>query len=176
MHRDFPANPDDRLGTLYEGTRTLLDGFGIINGLAFSPDSKTAYVSDSIASRQTIWAYDYDLTDGAWTNQRLFFDCNAVAGRPDGGAMDSEGCYWMAGVAGWQLVRLTPRGDVDMIIPMPIEKPTRIAFGGSDLSTLYVTSIGAGLADDATQPHAGGLFALTVPGISGVAFHEAKHS
>jgi len=165
-------------GTLYcldgdRSVRTINDGYFVINGLAFSPDGTTAYVSDSAAWVQTIWAYDYDLDEGVWSNKRTFFDCSAVAGRPDGGAVDADGCYWMAGVSGWELVRITPDGKVDMEIRMPIEKPTRIAFGGANLDTLYVTSIGAGgvtAGTEARQPQAGGLFALQVPGVQGLEF------
>jgi sugar lactone lactonase YvrE len=71
----------------------------------------------------------------------------------------------MAGVGGWELVRFTPKGEVDRVIAMPIEKPTKIAFGGRGLDTLYVTSIAA---QDPSQPQAGGLFALRVPGVTGL--------
>ena len=56
-----------------------------------------------------------------------------------------------------------------MVIPMPAEKPTRIAFGGTDLDTLYVTTIGAGITPgtERRQPQAGGIFALRVPGVTG---------
>ena len=163
-------------GTLYrldadESVTTVRGDLFVVNGLAFSPDGRTAYLSDSYPERQTIWAHDYDPDTAAWTNARVFFDARAVDGRPDGGAVDAEGCYWMAGVGGWQLVRITPAGDVDMIIPMPVEKPTRIAFGGADLGTLYVTTIGsAGITrgSEDKQPQAGSLFALTVPGVKGV--------
>ncbi len=177
------AGPDRKSGpkgTLYcldaeRAVKTVMNGFYVINGLAFSPDGKTAYVSDSAAWIQTIWAFDYDLDDGAWTNRRVFFDCAGVPGRPDGGAVDADGCYWMAGVSGWQLLRITPDGKIDMEIEMPIEKPTRIAFGGKDLDTLYVTSIGKnGITPgtESNQPQAGGLFALRLPGVKGCVFPE----
>jgi L-arabinonolactonase len=53
---------------------------------------------------------------------------------------------------------------------MPVEKPTKIAFGGSGLDTLYVTTIGESLTagTEERQPHAGGLFALRVPGVTGM--------
>lgn len=153
----------------------IMDGFHTINGLAFSPDGKTAYVSDSAYWVQTIWAYDYDVDDCKWTNKRVFFDCAAVLGRPDGGAIDADGCYWMAGVSGWQLLRITPQGKIDMDIKMPIEKPTRIAFGGRDLDTLYVTSIGHNGTTPGSrteQPLAGGLFAVQGLGVKGHVFPQ----
>ena len=146
----------------------VMSGFHIINGLAFSPDGRTGYVSDSFSTVRTIWAYDYDLDDGEWSNKRVFFDTHGRAGRPDGGAIDSEGCYWMAGVSGWELVRITPQGKVDMTIEFPVEKPTKIAFGGVDMGTLFVTSLGGDITQGTDQPQAGGLFALKVPGITGI--------
>lgn len=160
-------------GTLYAlagdlAVSKVLTGFHIINGLAFSPDGATAYVSDSYAPIRAIWAFDHDIDDGAWTNRRLFFDTGSRPGRPDGAAIDADGCYWMAGIGGWELVRLTPAGKVDMVIPFPVEKPTRIAFGGPGLDTMFVTSLGAAISPGAPQPQAGGLFALRVPGVTGL--------
>ena len=164
---------NDPSGTLYSlsgelDLKEVMTGFHILNGMAFSPDGKTAYVSDSFPTVRTIWAFDYDLDDGAWSNKRIFFDTHELAGRPDGAAIDSEGCYWMAGVSGWELVRITPEGKVDMEIKFPVEKPTRIAFGGSNMDTLYVTSLGCDITEGTYQPNAGGLFALKVPGITGI--------
>ena len=119
---------------------------------------------------RTIWRFDYDQESGVPDNRQLFFDTRAVPGRPDGAAMDADGCYWMAGVSGWQLYRLTPDGQLDMTIDMPVEKPTKPMFGGPDLDILYVTSIGANLTagTEERQPDAGGLFAVTGLGIKGI--------
>ncbi|MGJ8584930.1 MAG: SMP-30/gluconolactonase/LRE family protein [Marinosulfonomonas sp.] len=140
------------------------------NGLAFSPDGKTMYYSDSNPGVRTIWACDYDTSTGTPGEARVFFDTNAVPGRPDGGTVDADGCYWMAGVSGWQLYRLTPDGKIDLTIDMPVEKPTKPMFGGKDLDILYVTSIGAGFDEEALakQPDAGGLFEITGLGIKGL--------
>lgn len=151
-------------GTFYrvDTDRTVtavFDGIHTTNGLAFSPDGRTMYFSDSNASVRTIWACDYDGSTGTPHNRRVFFDSRIVAGRPDGGAVDTDGCYWMAGVGGWQLIRLTPDGKVDLTIDMPVERPSKPEFGGPDLADLYVTSIANGAGPD--QPQAGGLFAIT---------------
>jgi L-arabinonolactonase len=76
----------------------------------------------------------------------------------------------MAGVGGWQLVRFTPAGQVDQVVEMPVEKPTKVAFGGPDLDVLYVTSIGARPTPgtERRQPLAGGIFALRVAGVRGL--------
>ncbi|MEM8949383.1 MAG: SMP-30/gluconolactonase/LRE family protein [Pseudomonadota bacterium] len=147
-----------------------VDGIFTTNGLAFSPDGRTMYSADTNASVQTIWASDYDVETGMPGERRPFFDARAVDGRPDGGTVDSDGCYWMAGVGGWQLVRLTPDGEIDRIVDLPIERPSKPMFGGSRLDVLYVTSIGAGLTSgtEDRQPHAGGLFAITGLGVQGL--------
>jgi sugar lactone lactonase YvrE len=139
------------------------------NGLAFSPDGKTMYFSDSNPGVRTIWSCDYDTETGTPGTPREFFDTRSVAGRPDGGTVDADGCYWMAGVSGWQLYRITPEGKVDRTIDMPVEKPTKPMFGGRDLDVLYVTSIGIGLdANGPDQPGAGGLFAISGLGVKGL--------
>ena len=145
-----------------DGTLTRwLDGIYTTNGLAFSPDGKTMYFSDSHPDVRTVWAADYDIETGTPSNQRMFFDTRSVAGRPDGGTVDVDGCYWMAGVGGWQVLRITPEGKVDLAIDMPVERPSKPAFGGPDMKTLYVTSIGMGVSEGTVQPQAGGLFAIT---------------
>ncbi len=147
-----------------------VDGIYTTNGQTFSPDGRTFYCSETHADVQTIWAADYDPDSGEAGERRVFFDAHAVAGRPDGGTVDADGCYWMAGVGGWQLVRITPRGEIDRIVDMPVERPTKPMFGGRDLDTLFVTTISTGLTpgSEARQPQAGGLFAITGLGVTGI--------
>ncbi|MEO1020845.1 MAG: SMP-30/gluconolactonase/LRE family protein [Pseudomonadota bacterium] len=147
-----------------------LGGIQVTNGLTFSPDGKTMYCSDSAKDVQTIWAMDYDVANGEPGERRVFFDCREVDGRPDGGTVDADGCYWMAGVSGWQLVRITPKGRVDRIVELPFERPSKPMFGGAGLDTLFVTSISGGLTSgsEARQPQAGGLFAVRNLGVQGV--------
>jgi sugar lactone lactonase YvrE len=74
----------------------------------------------------------------------------------------------MAGVGGSQIVRLTPEGKIDRIIDMPVEKPTKPMFGGPQLDTLFVTSIGEGYEKNKEQQEAGHLFAITGLGVTGL--------
>lgn len=164
--RGFPA------GHLFRIDRdgcadAMVDGVATSNGLAFSPDQRTMYWTDTQA--QVIWAFDYDVSTGAVTNRRVFFDATNLPGKPDGACVDSEGCYWLACVYGWSVVRITPHGHLDRTIELPVEKPSMPAFAGPNLDTLVVTSISTGGRRPAApgQPEAGALLAVDV-GISGV--------
>lgn len=137
------------------------------NGLAFSPDGRTMYLSDSNAARQLIWAFDYDSNDGVPSNQRLFVDMNAHPGRPDGAAMDVDGCYWIAGNDAGCLLRFTPEGKLDRKLDLPVSKPSMCAFGGPNLDTLLVTSIKPGFTPD--DKDAGSVLLVRAPGLAGFA-------
>jgi len=144
------------------------DGIYTTNGLAFSPDGSVMYFSDSNPRVRTIWKCDYDLSTGTPGEPVVFFDTHDVPGRPDGGTVDADGCYWQAGIEGWQLYRLTPEGKIDMTVDVPIEKPSKPMFGGTGLDTLFVTSLGVGLSQDRPQPEAGSLFAISGLGVTGI--------
>jgi len=137
------------------------------NGMAFSPDGRTMYLSDSHPSVQTIWAYDYDTLTGTPANRRVFVDMNQLPGRPDGAAVDADGCYWICGNDAGLVHRFTPQGKLDCSLAVPVKKPAMCAFGGAGLDTLFVTSIRPDGMDLADQPLAGGVFALR-PGVCGL--------
>ena len=146
----------------------LLDGFVTPNGMAFSPDGKTLYLSDSHPSVQLIWAFDYDTVTGQPSRRRVFVDMNLFPGRPDGAAVDAEGCYWICANDAGLIHRFTPEGRLDRSLAVPVKKPAMCAFGGAALDTLFVTSIRPTGIDLSDQPLAGGLFALH-PGVTGLA-------
>jgi sugar lactone lactonase YvrE len=160
------------LGRLYrhtpkDGLQAVLDGFITPNGLAFSLDGRTMYLSDSHPSVQAIWAFDYDIDSGTPHNRRLFVDMNPLPGRPDGAAVDADGCYWICGNDAGLVHCFTPDGRLDRSLPVPVKKPAMCAFGGAGLDTLFVTSIRPDGIDLSDQPLAGGVFALN-PGVKGL--------
>ena len=138
---------------------TVRSGIGVTNGLAFAPDGRTMYFADT--PRELVWAYDYDVETGDATNERVFLDFASLPGRPDGACIDEDGCYWIACVYGGAVLRITPAGVIDRRVALPVTKPTRPAFGGPRLSTLFITTIGGGGSRAAEpEPEAGGLFAI----------------
>jgi sugar lactone lactonase YvrE len=147
--------------------RTVVQGLYTPNGMAFSPDGRTMYLSDSHPKSQLVWAFDYDKMSGTPSNRRVFVDMNPLPGRPDGAAVDDEGCYWVCGNDAGLIHRFTPLGQLDQSLAVPVKKPAMCAFGGADMKTLYVTSIRPSNQDVSDQPLAGALFALR-PGVRGI--------
>ena len=163
----------DPMGTLYrldaDGRCTaMLSDFVLPNAICWSPDDRTMYFADT--HRQLVWAFDYDLDDGAISNRRLFKDWTHQIGRPDGATVDAEGYVWNCMVASGQLVRLAPDGRVDRVIQLPVTNPTCPEFGGKNLETLYITSHSQRFTPEqqAREPLAGALLSLDV-GVRGLA-------
>jgi len=165
MHMDMPAA--HAVGALYR--YTAADGLsapmepGLLtqNGLAWSPKGDRMYLSDSHPRARTIWEFDYDIPSGTPSNRRVFVDMSQHAGRPDGAAVDVDGCYWTCANDAGLLLRFTPEGRLDRSIALPVLKPSMCAFGGAGLDTLYVTSIRPQKAEEiAAQPLAGAVFSL----------------
>lgn len=168
MQLDMAAGA--RVGALYRYDGQLqerLDDLIVPNGLAFSPDGRIMYLSDSHPTVQAVWAFDYDTDSGTPHNRRLFIDMTRHPGRPDGAAVDVDGCYWICGNDAGLVHRFTPDGRLDRSLAVPVQKPAMCAFGGPHLDTLFVTSIRPA-GDVSEQPLAGGVFALS-PGVRGMA-------
>jgi sugar lactone lactonase YvrE len=140
----------------------MISGVTISNGLAWSPDSRTMYHADTPA--RTISAWEFDPATGDISNQRVFARFLGETDRPDGGAVDREGCYWSAFYRGGKVVRISPRGELLAEFPLPAMCPTMCAFGGPDLKTVYVTSARQQREPEelARLPQSGGIFAMRV--------------
>lgn len=119
--------------------RTIRQGLHIANGLAWSPDGATLYYADSVVLE--IRCCDVDHVTGSVSADRRFAELEQQSGHPDGAAVDSDGCYWSAGVTAGRLNRLSPQGRLIDSIPVPVDAPTMPCFGAADLQTLFVTSL-----------------------------------
>lgn len=168
MVRDMSLASD--AGALYRwderGLVKVLDGLITPNGLGFSPDGRTMYLSDSHPSVQKVWAFDLD-DEGTPRNRRLFIDFSEHPGRPDGAAVDAEGGYWICANDAGLVHRFTPDGRLDRSIAVPVAKPAMCAFGGAALDTLYVTSIRPASPPPEQAALAGALF-VDRPGARGL--------
>jgi len=145
---------------------TILTGVTVSNGLGWSPDRTTMYYIDSPTHR--IEVFDFDLASGDVANRRTLVELPKDWGLPDGMTVDEEAFLWVAFWDGSAVRRFDPEGGVALTVGFPVSLVTSCAFGGGDLSDLYVTTAREGLseADLRAQPNAGGLFRLS-PGLQG---------
>ena len=160
-YKDPPA-PDGCLYLLDHDleVRRIESGLSVANGIAFSPDGRTLYVSEQFKGR--ILCYDYDTARGAVSGKRVFVQLPESEGLPDGLIVDGEGCVWNAHWNGGMITRYTPEGKLDTRLHLPVPVVTCLAFGGEKLSTLYVTTgwYGMTLEEQRQKPGAGDLYRI----------------
>jgi sugar lactone lactonase YvrE len=132
----------------------------IPNSLAFSPDGRWIYFADSATA--TIERAPFDPESGAIGSWQALVTPSAAPGKPDGLAVDAEGCLWSARFGAGCIVRFKPDGKPDAYVNLPVSQPTSCAFGGHDRKTLFITSATQGLSPEglAQEPLAGALFAV----------------
>lgn len=144
----------------------------ITNGPALSADGRFLYHVDTLG--KAIWRFDIGARE-ALTDGELFLKIPDGEGYPDGAIIDSEGCLWLALWGGWAVKRYSPEGKLLETVKLPCSQVTKMAFGGSDLKTAFVTTARIGLSapELERQPLAGGLFAFET-GVPGVASCEVS--
>ncbi len=140
----------DQSGGLYrvdlDGRVTLLwKGTGCANGMAFTPDLARFYWTCS--TTRIINVADYDRATGALVNRRPFYSAPPEEGTPDGLTIDANGELWSARWGGSTLLKLSAEGRLLDRISFPVTRVSSATFGGPSLDTLYVTTAG-GLVDD----------------------------
>lgn len=146
----------------------VLQGYITPNGMAFSPDGRTAYLSDSHPSVQKIWSHAFDAATGNWGPQNQWVDMQLLPGRPDGAAVDTEGCYWICGNDAGLVHRFSPAGVLLLSIPVPVSKPAMCAFGGPELRHLFITSIQPAIPAPGFDAALDGAVIVAVPGAQGL--------
>ncbi|WP_033320729.1 SMP-30/gluconolactonase/LRE family protein [Streptomyces yerevanensis] len=141
-----------------DGTvEVVLDDVAVSNGTGWSPDGRLMYYIDSPTRRIDV----FDMGDDQRpVNRRQLAAIEDGAGFPDGLTVDADGCVWVALWDGAAVRRYTPSGELDRVLPLPVRRPTACAFGGSDLTDLYITTARAGLE----EPHPMSGSVLVVPG------------
>ncbi|MCC5476049.1 SMP-30/gluconolactonase/LRE family protein [Streptomyces sp. NPDC059680] len=140
-----------------DGTaETVLSDVTVSNGTGWSPDGRLMYYVDSPTRRVDVFDHDGERVH----DRRPLVEIEEGAGFPDGLTVDAEGCVWVALWDGGAVRRYTPGGALDRVISLPTPRTTACAFGGADLTDLYITTARVGLP--APHPLSGSV--LVVPG------------
>lgn len=141
-------------------------GATISNGLDWNLDFSLLYYVDS--TTQQIDAIAFDLETGRLGRRRRFAAIDPGDGLPDGLTVDAEGGVWLALFGGGAIRRYLPDGRLDAEIRLPVTNPTSVAFGGAELSDLFVTSAKHRLSAEqlARETLAGSVLRLQ-PGVRG---------
>jgi sugar lactone lactonase YvrE len=141
-----------------------LRGVDVSNGIGWSPDGSRCYYIDTPRKRVDVYPFDADSAEPLGARETLV----EVDGVPDGLAVDSLGCIWVAMCGGWEVLRFTPSGRLDRVVRMPGSLVTTCCFGGPDLRTLFIAVSSRGLDDSSLRSEkAGYIFALD-PGVQGL--------
>jgi sugar lactone lactonase YvrE len=165
--------PPAKIGSLWRldadlSVHKVVSGIGCSNGLAWSPDGRIMYFTDSHTN--LVWAFDYDVATGEAANRRVFIDLTAEGFIVDGSTVDSAGNYWLTVPFKGKVLAYDPSGKRARTIELPFDLPTCCEFGGKDLDVLYVTSAiyrrDAKALAGQTKP--GGLFAIRGLGARGL--------
>ncbi|KAI9148329.1 transporter SEO1 [Paramyrothecium foliicola] len=153
---DFGRGPFQPEGSLYyvdqNTSKKLLDDLTIPNGIGWSPDHKTMYFTHS-KSRQ-VFAFDYSISDGAVSNQRLFYQHDGP-GEPDGLRVDVKGNIWHAVYGEGRVLKLSPQGQVIGQVSLPTRNTTCPQFVGTKL---FITSAEDPKGSEESRKNGGALF------------------
>lgn len=162
MDENSPRQP---IGALYRVTpdgriERRSEACACSNGLAWSPDGRIMYHSDSTPG--IIEAWDFDPATGGMRNRRQLAKLSSEQGRPDGAATDADGNYWSAGPSAGCINKFSPDGKLLERVAFPVPGPTMPCFAGRHV---FATSLREGKSPDvlARYPTLGGLFRADAP-------------
>jgi sugar lactone lactonase YvrE len=153
----------DPTGTLYRldpdlSVHVVDSALKLPNGLGWSPAGDAMYHVDSRSFAVDV--LDFDNQTGATSNRRRLVHTDPDWGLPDGMAVDAEGGIWVAFWDGAELRRFDAAGGLTEEVELPVDRPTRPAFGGGALDRLYVTT--------AKRDGRGGDILVLDPGVRGL--------
>lgn len=166
----FPADRDAAGGAWFRldgnSLTRVIEGVSVSNGLAFSPDGQTLYCSNTPS--RCVEAFDIDPETGTLCNRRIFLSLAPGDSHIDGATVDAEGGYWLAVVATGTVRRYLPDGTLDRTIALPCSNPTKPAFGGADMKTLFATSTKMVIKSDSPGAELNGALFAVQTGFTGI--------
>ncbi|PVD23868.1 hypothetical protein C0Q70_17142 [Pomacea canaliculata] len=144
-----PGVFEPAVGSLYSldldhTVKKWVSGIDLSNGFAWTEDNQTMFYIDSIPKK--VYAFDYDLENGAISNQRTAVDLTSfdfdtdTYSVPDGMTIDTEGKLWVACFGAGAVFKFDPEtGKTLQCVKIPAKQTTSVCWGGKNLDELYVT-------------------------------------
>lgn len=148
------------------------DHIGLSNGIGFSPDGTTFYLSDS--DNRIIYRADYDKSDGSLSNREVLITLDSDSAVPDGMTVDASGDLWVAVWDGSCMLHYSVAGELIDKVNFPVKKVSSVNFGGPDFDTAFVTTAGGKNRDGDDGSLAGSLFSVDIPGVKGKSDFRSK--
>ncbi|VTR77505.1 SMP-30/gluconolactonase/LRE family protein [Cellulomonas hominis] len=116
-------------------------GIGVGNGLAWSPDGGTSYLTDTAAG--VVFRMSYDVASGTCGEPEVLLAFDPDGPTPDGTAVDAEGCLWLAVYGAGCVLRVSPDGTPLGVVEAPTPNVTCPGFGAPGAGRLFVTTAAA---------------------------------
>ncbi|MBF9031790.1 SMP-30/gluconolactonase/LRE family protein [Rhodobacterales bacterium HKCCE3408] len=137
-----------RIYRFYRGVIEPVTGpITIPNAICFAPDGRRAYFADT--RRNLVWTQALDSEGWPEADPEIFLDQRESRINPDGAVVDAAGRFWNAEWGNFRVACYDSEGRLVEEIQLPARQPSCPAFGGPDLSDLYVTTAREGLGDRA---------------------------
>lgn len=152
--------------------KLVWDDLGLSNGIGFSPNEKTFYLSDS--NNRLVYRADYDKSNGSLSNREVLIRLDDEQAVPDGMTVDLRGDLWIAVWDGSCMLHYSANGELIDKLNFPVKKVSSVNFGGNDFGTAYVTTAGGQNRDGDDSPRAGSLFAVEIPGVRGKSEYRSR--
>lgn len=139
-------------------TEVLRGGFGVANGFEWAGDGSEMFVTDT--STSTVYRADYGPGPSPLGELQPFL----VGLASDGLTRDRDGGFWNGVYGGAEVVHWSADGVLQGRHPLPAPNVTSVAFGGRDLSTLFVGTARENLTEEQLSGHplSGSIFTLDV--------------
>ena len=114
------------------------------NSICFTPSGKTAYFTDT--AEQKVMRVSLDSMGWPRSEPEVFKDFQSDNINPDGSVVDLDGCFWNAQWGSSRVAKYNPSGELLMIVKTEAPQSSCPAFGGENLSTLFITSAREGMS------------------------------
>ena len=139
--------------------RKLYGGITIPNACCFTPDRGHAVFCDTIDNKVKRVALDPE-TGWPSAEPEVWLDLSGQPWGVDGAVIDADGNFWNAQWNGWRVACYAPDGALIRTVEVGGAHSSCPAFGGDDLTTLFVTTAGGRVTDEdrARSPDQGKVF------------------